>query len=495
MNNQSTANHPTPKKHHRLFLKIMGVFWVTLILTTIANITITSQISNIEHKADKIRSQIESLANDGVTIYETSGKKGLNKWYERIYDDYEIRAVLYIQSKKDITQKRKKLGSPIRRDRDDDHDGHDDEDQTSSHKSNEQRMSEKSYFKKHFDFRRPPINTRVSIISPNGDRYLFKMLPSPYLHKELGSSSEYRWLRLAVTLTIILLASLWLSRHVVKPVITLKQASQRMADGQLSTRVGNTIGTRKDELGELGRSFDDMAEQLEKTITGQKQLLRDISHEIRTPLTRQRIAIDLVRELLDHDPSTENLLNKIEAQNNKLNELIENLLTLNRLNDGASQLSMETVDVSPLISELIDDAEIEASTKKITILKQGLESAVISGNRILLARAFENIIGNTLKYSPENAIVSIDISIADNGIIIAIEDQGPGLSEEEIKQVFTPFYRADNSRTHATGGYGLGLSIVKKVVDLHQGKVELYSPEEGGLSVRVYLPLPINRGS
>ncbi|MFD2231198.1 sensor histidine kinase [Alkalimarinus sediminis] len=496
MNNQQAENRIIPKKHHRLFLKIMGVFWATLILTTIANITITSQISNIEHKADKVRSQIESLANDGVTIYETSGKKGLNKWYERIYDDYEIRAVLYLQSKHGIKQKRQKLGSPIRRDRDDDHDKHDDDDhkrddtsEAPVYSARDQKGPEKSYVKQHFDFRRPPINTRVSIISPNGDRYLFKLLPSPYLHKELGSPSEYRWLRLSVTLAIVLLASLWLSRHVVKPVITLKQASQRMAGGQLSTRIGDAIGARKDELGELGRSFDDMAEQLEKIITGQKQLLRDISHEIRTPLTRQRIAIDLVREHLEDNPASENLLNKIEAQNNKLNELIENLLTLNRLNDGASQLTIETVDLASLINELVEDAEIEASTKKITIIQQGLEAADVKGNRLLLARAFENIVGNTLKYSPENAIVSVDISTADNGIIIEIADQGPGLSKEEIKQVFTPFYRADNSRTHSTGGYGLGLSIVKKVVDLHNGVIELHSPDTGGLCVRVYLPI------
>ncbi len=474
-----------------LFLKIMGVFWVTFILTTIANITITSQISSIEHKADKIRSKIENLANDSVTIYETSGQKALNKWYERIYEDEEIRAVLYHLSRYQSTQKREKLGLPIashRKIRDDDHNERKDDD--SEHLLESPLNTEKKGFRKHFDFQRPPINTRVSVISPNGERYLLRILPSPYIHKELGSPSEYRWLRLLITLGIILMASLWLSRHVVKPVITLKQASQKMAKGTLSTRVGKRIGARKDELGQLGNAFDEMAEQLEKTITGQNQLLRDISHEIRTPLTRQRIAIDLVREVIEDSPYTENLLHKIEAQNNKLNELIENLLTLNRLNDGASQLSTEAVDLTPLINELIDDAEIEASTKKISILKQGLNSAIINGNRVLLGRAFENILGNTLKYSPENAIVSVDISTADNGVIIAIEDQGPGLSEDEIKQVFTPFYRADNSRTQSTGGYGLGLSIVKKVIDLHQGKVELHSPEKEGLSVRVYLPLP-----
>lgn len=507
MNNQPDSKSTPAKKHHMLFLKIMGVFWATLILTTIANITITSQISNIEHKADKIRSKIESLANDGVTIYETSGRKALNKWYERIYEDDEIRAVLYHLSNEHSTQKRQKLGRPVAKTRkqnnDKEHDNHEDDDdhkrddrKTSALESNSGYSSQNTQsidtrgFRRHFDFQRPPINTRVSVISSNGERYLFKILPSPYIHKELRSSNEYRWLRLFITLGIVFIASLWLSRHVVKPVITLKQASQKMAKGELSTRVGKRIGKRKDELGQLATSFDDMAQQLEKTITGQKQLLRDISHEIRTPLTRQRIAIDLVKELMEDNPASASLLNKIEAQNNKLNELIENLLTLNRLNDGTSQLTTEAVDISPLIKELIEDAEIEAGTKKITLLQQGLESAVVNGNRLLLARAFENILGNTLKYSPENAIVSVDISTADNGIIIEIADQGPGLNEDEIKQVFTPFYRADNSRTQATGGYGLGLSIVKKVVDIHQGKVELHSPEEGGLCVRVYLPLP-----
>ncbi|WP_250655367.1 sensor histidine kinase [Alkalimarinus coralli] len=496
MNNRPPPSHV--KVHHKLFLKIMAVFWMTIILTTIANITITSQISNIEHKADKVRSQIESLANDGVTIYETSGKKALNKWYERIYDDYEISAVLYLHSSDKSSRKRKKLGAPVRGEREDDHreDDHDryrdrhDEREGRSHDREEVEYDEKAAPRKHFDFRRPPINPRVSVISPSGQRYLFKVLPSPYLYKTLRSSNEFRWLRLGVTLLIILIASLWLGRHVVKPVITLKQASQKMATGELSARVGARVGSRKDELGELGRSFDEMADQLEKTITGQKQLLRDISHEIRTPLTRQRIAIDLAREQLAEDDPSLSMLNKIETQNNKLNELIENLLTLNRLNEGASQLPMELVDLPPLLAELLDDAEIEARTKKINMQQQGLSKALINGNRILLARAFENIVGNTLKYSPESAIVSVDISSVDGGILVAIEDQGPGLSEEEIKHVFTPFYRADNSRTQSTGGYGLGLSIVKKVIDLHGGNVELQSPETGGLCVRVFLPLP-----
>ncbi|UZE96664.1 HAMP domain-containing sensor histidine kinase [Alkalimarinus alittae] len=495
MNNHPT-NRPSTKNRYTLFLKIMGVFWATLLLTTIANITITSQISNIEHKAEKVQSKIESLANDGVTVYETSGEKALNKWYKRIYEDDEIRAVLYLVSSDDRVLKREKLGRPVassrHRDKDvkDVKDVKDDNDHQKDDHYRTNKYLEKRGDRKHFDVPLLPIKTRISVISHNGAHYQLKVLPSPYIHKELRSPKEYRWLRLLITLGIILIASLWLSRHVVKPVITLKQASQKMAAGELSTRVGSSIGNRKDELGQLATSFDEMAKQLEKTITGQKQLLRDISHEIRTPLTRQRIAIDLVRTLVEDNPSSASLLDKIESQNNKLNELIENLLTLNRLNDGASQLSIEPVDLTPLIRELLEDAEIEASIKKITLMQQGLESVVVNGNRTLLARAFENIVGNTLKYSPENAIVSVDISTADNGVIVEITDQGPGLSEEEIRQVFTPFYRADNSRTQSTGGYGLGLSIVKQVVDLHDGKVKLYSPEEGGLCVRVYLPLP-----
>lgn len=482
------SNHqlsrPRIKSRYSLFLKIMGVFWITLILTTIANITITAQISNIEHKAEKIQSKIESLANDGVTVFETSGEKALNKWYQRIYKDNEIRAVLYRISTEDSIQKREKLGQPVSHRR---HQVKGKEKQQQPHTIKER---DNHKFLKRVNATRPPFKTHIAVTSPNGDRYLLKLLPSPYIHKELGSPNEYRWLRLLITLGIILMASLWLSRHVVRPVTTLKQASQKMAAGELSTRVGSDVGNRKDELGQLAVSFDEMAEQLEKTITGQKQLLRDISHEIRTPLTRQRIAIDLIKTMVDNTPDALQMLDKIESQNNKLNELIENLLTLNRLNDGATPLATEPVDLASLLKELIDDADIEASTKKITLIQQGLTSATVNGNRLLLARAFENIVGNTLKYSPDNAIVSVDISTADNGIIIDIADQGPGLSKEEIQQVFTPFYRADNSRTQTTGGYGLGLAIVKKVIDLHKGKVKLFTPAEGGLCVRVYIPSP-----
>ncbi len=495
---QQQVEAPPLKRRHRLFWKILGVFWLTIILATIANIAITYQISNIEHRADKIRDQLESLANDAVTIYETSGEKALSKWYRRIFETHEVRAVLF-------NQKKEALGHVVRRSHDDDNDDDDkhrhqrsndkrhldelDDDDTQPQQLLEKKENRRSLYSRPFDFRRLPINTRTSVISSSGQRYLFKLLPSPYLHKELGSPTEYRWLRFLVTLAMILIASLWLSRHVVKPVISLKNASQRMAAGQLSTRVKPDIGKRKDELGELGDSFDNMATQLEKTILGQKQLLRDISHEIRTPLTRQRIAIDLIREQLTADDAFCNeLLGKIETQNNKLNELIENLLTLNRLNEDATQLNRETVDLAALLSELVDDAELEASTKRITLHFQRPDNAVVHGNKLLLARAFENIIGNALKYSPENSIVSLTLAPDANGYRVEIADQGPGLSAEEAAQVFTPFYRADNSRTQQTGGYGLGLAIVKRVIDLHQGSIKLDSVEGNGLKVCVWLP-------
>ena len=465
------------KNHHTLFWKVMVIFWLTIIITTVANIAITRQISNIEHKTDKIRSQIENLANDAVSIYETSGEKALRKWYRRIYKHYEIRAVL-------ISQKKERLGRPV-------HKKHDDDDDLDDFFEDKRLQTPE----KIINFRRSVINPRVSVISSSGQQYVFRVLPSPFLHKKLGSPSEYRWLRFLVTLIIISIASFWLSRHVVKPVIILKNASQKMASGQLSTRVSQNIGHRKDELGDLGNSFDNMAEQLEKTITGQKQLLRDISHEIRTPLTRQRIAIDLIREQLSEDDAfTKTLLGKIESQNNKLNELIENLLTLNRLGEEVKNINIEPIDLNLLLKSLVDDAEIEASTKEIALKLQCSDTVSVQGDSLLLGRAFENIIGNALKYSPKNAIIMIDAEVNSSasldarGVTIKITDQGSGLSDDEIEQVFTPFYRADNSRTQNTGGYGLGLAIVKRVVDLHKGEIKLHTPNDGGLCVTIWLP-------
>jgi len=281
------------------------------------------------------------------------------------------------------------------------------------------------------------------------------------------------------------LGSLWLSRIVAQPVKRLTHASNLMAGGDLSARVSNLIGPRSDELGELSKAFDHMAEKVDALVTNQKQLLRDISHEIRTPLTRQQIAIELAKTEEDnHD-----LLDKIERQNHLLNNLIDGLLTFSRLSDDSTNLTFEPIDSSSLLENICKAAELEAQQKSIQLKLNIKALTEFQGNMLLVTRAIDNLLGNALKHSPENSCISVSNDVQEQHLIIKIEDQGAGIDETHLTHIFEPFYRADDSRNQATGGYGLGLAIVQQIMKQHRGRVEIKNNQVTGLSALLYFPL------
>jgi len=320
---QDKAAIPRPRMlltfWHRLFVKIMLVFAVTLITTIVANTVLTRQISRLEFQSENVKEQLQSLAQDAVNIYETSGEKSLQRWYMRQYQALHIRILL-------LDKQNIKIGHSV---------GHHrmrafmNEQYQKMHRL----MPSTNMIKKFWDSP-PPIKLRWEVTSSLGNHYTLLVLPSPFLKQKWESSlNKYYSLRLFITFIILIVASFWLSRYVAKPVRKLKQASMQMAKGDLSVRVGHQIGSRKDELGELAVAFDEMAEKVEKMIQQQKQLLTDISHEIKTPLTRQRLALSLAKD----NGASDDLLQKIETQNIKLAELIDSLLTLTRLDEGRNR--------------------------------------------------------------------------------------------------------------------------------------------------------------
>jgi len=228
-----------------------------------------------------------------------------------------------------------------------------------------------------------------------------------------------------------------------------------------------------------------MAKRTEALLLNQKQLLRDISHEIRTPLTRQKIAIELAKA----DTDDNSLLEKIEQQNTKLDELIDNLLTFSRLSDGSKTAQLETIGSTPLIQSICEAAELEAHDKNIQIDQALLVTDCFQGNLILATRAIDNILGNALKYSPEHSTISITSHIENEHLIIQIKDQGPGIKKEHFSNIFEPFYRIDEARNSGTGGYGLGLAIVDQIMKQHQGQVILENNLPQGLAVSLYFPI------
>jgi signal transduction histidine kinase len=283
-----------------------------------------------------------------------------------------------------------------------------------------------------------------------------------------------------------------LARYLTAPVIKLRDATQRLAAGELTVRVGKKVGNRKDEFSGLAEDFDHMAERIESLMTQQRQLLGDISHELRSPLTRLNLALELARRQTGTDAVT--ALNRIETEAELLKEMIDRVLTLTRLEGGIEGVPMTSVDVTKLVAEVADDADFEAHARNCSVRLADSAPCTVLGNEELLRRAIENILRNGVRYTRENSTVDISLRRMTEDSVsyaeISVRDHGPGVPEEEIPHLFRAFYRVSNARERQTGGTGLGLAIAERAVNLHCGSVKVSNAVEGGLIAVIRLPLP-----
>jgi two-component system sensor histidine kinase CpxA len=287
----------------------------------------------------------------------------------------------------------------------------------------------------------------------------------------------------------------WLARYLTSPLIKLREATRRFAAGELSVRIGKDNARRKDELTELAKDFDQMAERIESLMTSQRQLLGDISHELRSPLARLNVALELARR--QTGPEAENHLNRIEREARLLNEMIGQVLTLTRIENDIEGIQSSPVDLMRLVQKITVDANFEAQDSCHIVLHVDSLKYIISGNEELLRRAIENVIRNAIHYTQENTDVDIMLQRVMHGTIpyaeITVHDHGDGVSESELPYLFHPFYRVSDARDRKTGGSGLGLAITERAVRLHHGNVSAYNATDGGLVIVITLPLSEDR--
>ncbi|HET6488983.1 MAG TPA: ATP-binding protein [Syntrophales bacterium] len=307
----------------------------------------------------------------------------------------------------------------------------------------------------------------------------------------LGMEPFMILIRLLVVLTVSGLICYVLARYLTAPILGLGAAVKRFASGDLSVRVGPALGNRNDEISRLALDFDSMAERIESLLTSQRVLLRDISHELRSPLSRLHVALELCRT--GCGPEVVRNLDRIEREAGRLNEMIEELLTLNRVESGISGLGQTRIDLARLIQEVSEDADFEARSlnRRVAILSR--EECSIDGSEDLLRRAIENVARNAVRYTAEGSVVDISLRrIQGNGNprgLITIRDHGRGVPEESIPHLFKPFYRADHGRDRESGGAGLGLAITEAAIRLHNGTVRAKNAGDGGLIVEITLPI------
>lgn len=297
-----------------------------------------------------------------------------------------------------------------------------------------------------------------------------------------------RWVAVLLTSGLV---CYWLARYLIAPVSTLGDAARRIAGGDLDVRVGERLGRRKDELADLGRDFDIMAERVGQLLATQRQLLTDISHELRSPLARLYVALGLARKGADSE--TDRALDRIERETERLNELIGQLLSLTRLEAGEPTAERQSVDLGALVAEIVADADFEAQGRERAVSLTRAQACTTEGFEELLRRAIENVVRNAVRYTSAGTRVETALDLRNaNGrteAVIQVRDHGPGVPEDKLEDLFRPFYRLDDARDRESGGTGLGLAISERAVRLHGGAISARNAEHGGLIVEITLPV------
>ena len=284
----------------------------------------------------------------------------------------------------------------------------------------------------------------------------------------------------------------FLSWYLTKPIVRLRAATRQLSAGDLTARAGAPPSRRRDEISGLMRDFDAMAERMESLVKAQSRLLNDISHELRSPLARLNVALGLARKRSGSESA--DMLERMELEANRLNELIGRILTLARLEDGEQRLPRTPVPLDELVLNVAEDAEFEAQARHCHVRSTIPEGDWgVRGNASLLHSAIENVVRNAIRYTREGTTVEIQLQRTGgpNGAeaLVAVTDFGPGVPPDSLEKLFQPFYRLDDARDRLTGGVGLGLAITERAVRFHGGRVAAYNQAEGGLLVEIRLPL------
>jgi two-component system, OmpR family, sensor kinase len=288
---------------------------------------------------------------------------------------------------------------------------------------------------------------------------------------------------IVVTLAASILTALLLAGYVAKPIRSLRAAFEAAASGDLDRRIAPSLGARHDELTDLGRDFDRMAAQLKASMQGQRRLLHDVSHELRSPLARLQAAAGLIRQNPDQ---LESMINRIEEEIARIDHLVGQLLTLSRLEAGDLITGEEDVDMRDLVRDIVHDANFEAQAHDREVIWDDRGSATVLGRPALLHSAIENIVRNALKHAPESRVVRVEtlIDAVKRQYTLRVLDDGRGIPEDELPDVFTPFFRGARARSD---GYGLGLAIARRSIEAHGGTIRASNRSGGGLSVEIVL--------
>ncbi len=298
-------------------------------------------------------------------------------------------------------------------------------------------------------------------------------------------------MRLAVAAVISALVSFLLARYLAAPLGQLSRASRQLATGDLSVRVGAPLDQRKDEFGQLALDMDEMASRLQVSQQANRRLLRDVSHELRSPLARLRVALEIARNKDQNQVIEE--LNRIELESERLEKLVDEVLSLLRESSVSQELKLQNFDLAELLQDLVETVNYESGDDEHQVELQTQSPLLLNADRDLLWRVFENLLRNALIHGGVNGAIELSAATSsEHEIVVCVKDSGPGIAEQHLLRIFEPFYRVDEARARKSAGqssgHGLGLAIAASAVRRHGGRISASNRKGSGLEVRVTLP-------
>ncbi len=466
-----------------LFLKIFLSFWAAWALTLVLAILVTIALRPARHGIENEGPQILAEA---VNRYQSGGERSAHEYLEEVWHTQHVRTFVFDPSGHELSGRRVPPWIEDVR----------------------QGVAPRGGAPYHRGWigRLMPDPLLRQALTLDGKRYtiVLELPPGPRL---FSGPHDIPGLGIGIAIITSGLMCYLLAWSMTSPVTRLRKAAQSLAAGDLSARTGAPGGGRHDELTELMRDFDRMADRIEGLVDAQSRLLKDVSHELRSPLARLSVALGLARQRAACEvgpgavPELESALHRIEIEADRLNQLIQRLLTISRLESGADGLRKTSLSLRELAEQVAHDAEYETPGRGCRVTTDAMADAtagaadefLVEADPDLLRSAVENVVRNATRYTAEGTTVEVRLERqqAANGekqIIVRVLDSGPGVPGEALRKIFEPFYRLDDARNRQTGGAGLGLSIADRAIRLHGGQLRASNRKEGGLEVEIRIP-------
>jgi len=434
-----------------LFAKILLWFWCTLAIFVVGSAFISAISVNQNASTQQapgarlVKFQLE----EARVTYETGGRPALAAFLDNLHQIYDAQGILTDEAGRDLL--------------------------TSQDRSDLlQRARRRPIF--------PYIRAGDGMVARAADdgRYWFFFIEP---RQQVGA-----WFLMPEHLFMMAAAVLlcyWLAFHLTSPLRALQKAVERFGRGDLSARVNSA---RRDEMGQLARTFDRMAGRIETLLTAERRLLGDISHELRSPLARLGVAIELARSGDDLNAA----LNRIQKESDRLNALVGQLLQVTRAEGDPASLRHHKLRLDELVQQLVDESGIEAAAHGCRLDYANRAPVTVEGDPELLRRAVENVIRNAIRYAPRESAVEVSLARNNGTAVVDVRDHGPGVPEDALPRLFDAFYRVESDRDRASGGIGLGLSIARRAIELHKGSIRAQNARPG---LEVVMELPVVNGA